>query len=520
MRRMISILFAMAAIGSTHAGAFVVTTVNDTGIGSLRQAILDANVASPECEKQTITFAIPGNGTHTIQPLSELPPFNIQIVLDGYSQAGSKANTANDGTNAVITIELDGSLAGTSNGIVIGYAVPPTGFCSGNDSQIDGVVINRFALAGVEMSEMPCPANYSCDPVGAQIYGSFIGTDTTGTAARPNGTGVHLGLNSKSGIVGEARVGLGGNSTPLPLTRNIISGNTSNGVILESTDSNAPSLAHTIRNNLIGIDATGTHALPNGGYGVFADVGSSSEAIQNNIIAGHAADGVRIVGGSAISITYNAIGVGIGGVALGNAGDGIHVEGGAKGVTTGFGYPSLSGAGIASIAHNGGAGLYAEDDVNVDVTYGSFGSNVGLGVDLAPRGVNPNDSLDADGGPNELLNTPVLQFAAYDSSAFPPTTITGTLDTTVNTQNEIDFYVSESCDPSGYGEGEGFLGFANVTTDASGHAQFSQSFYVQPGFAVTALTRRFSTTDPGLIVSEFSNCILVGDEIFANGFGP
>jgi hypothetical protein len=514
------ILIAVAAIGSTNAGAFVVSNVNDSGAGSLRQAILDANVASPECGKQTITFAIPGSGTHTIQPLSQLPPFDIQIVLDGYSQTGSQANTSNDGTNAVITIELDGSKAGSSNGIVIGYAAPLSGLCGGNASQIDGVVINRFALAGVEMSELSCPAMYTCDPVGAQIYGSFIGTDTTGTLARPNGAGVHLGLNSKSAIIGEARVGLGGNSTPIPLTRNIISGNVGSGVLLESTASDEPSLAHTIRNNLIGVDATGTHALPNGGFGVMADVGSSSEAIQNNIIAGHSTDGVRIVGGSTISVTYNAIGVGIGGVALGNAGDGIHVESGAKGVTTGFGYPSLSGAGIASIAHNGGAGLYAQDDVNVDVTYGSFGSNAGLGIDLAPRGVNPNDLLDADDGPNELLNAPVLQSAVYDASTFPPMTVTGTIDTTAGVQNEIDFYVSESCDPSGYGEGEGFLGFMNATTDASGHAQFSQSFYVQPGFAVTALTRRFSSTDPGLVVSEFSNCTLVGDEIFANGFGP
>ena len=525
MRTMISLLFAMAAIGSTNAVAFVVTNVNDSGTGSLRQAILDANVASPECEKQTITFAIPGNGTHTIQPLSQLPPFDIQIVLDGYSQAGSKTNTASDGTNAVITIELDGSMAGSSNGIVIGYDAPLSGLCGGNGSQIDGVVINRFALAGVEMSEKSCPTGYTCDPVGAQIYGSFIGTDTTGTVARPNGVGVHLGFNSKRAIVGEDRAGGfgGGETTPLPLTRNIISGNTGSGVVLESTDlANSPSVAHTIRNNLIGVDASGTHALPNGGYGVIADVGSTSESIENNLIAGHSTDGVRIVGGSTIDVTYNAIGVGIGGVALPNAGDGIHVQGGAKNVTTGFGYPSLSGAGFASIAHNGGAGLYAEDDVNVDVTYGSFGSNTGLGIDLAPRGVNPNDTLDADSGPNELLNTPVLLSATYNANATtsPPTTVTGTIDTTANVQNEIDFYVSEACDPSGHGEGEGLIGYVIATTDGSGHAQFSQSSYVQPGFAITALTRRSSTTAPGLIVSEFSNCMVVGDEIFASGFGP
>ncbi len=520
MRRRIQMLMTVAAIVSANAHAFVVTNTNDSGAGSLRQAILDANVASPECQKQTITFNISGSGTHTIQPIAPLPPFNIPIVLDGYSQAGSRANTLSDGTNAVVTIEIDGSLTGSSNGIVIGYAAPLSGLCGGDGSQIDGVVINRFALAAVDMSEPQCPAMYQCATVGAQIYGSFIGTDTTGTLARPNGTGVHMGVNSKSGIVGEQRIGLGGNTTPLPLTRNIISGNSESGVVMESMLADEQSVAHTVRNNLIGVDATGTHALPNGAYGVLADAGSSAELIQSNIIAAHSTDGVRIVGGSTITVTYNAIGVGVGGVALSNAGDGIHVQGSAKGVTVGFGYPSLSGAGFPSIAHNGGAGLYAQDDVNVDVTYGSFGSNAGLGIDLAPRGVNPNDALDADTGPNELLNTPVLQSAVFDGSASPPTKVTGTIDTTASAQLEIDFYVSEACDPSGHGEGEGYLGYANVTTDGSGHGQFSQSFYVQPGFTITALTRRFSSTDPGLIVSEFSNCTVVGDEIFANGFGP
>jgi hypothetical protein len=292
-------------------------------------------------------------------------------------------------------------------------------------------------------------------------------------------------------------------------------------VLLESTAADEPSLAHTIRNNLIGVDATGTHALPNGSYGVLADTGSSAEAIQDNLIAGHPVDGVRIVGGVSISVTYNAIGVGIGGVALGNAGDGIHVKGNARNVAVGFGYPSLDGLGIASIANNGGAGVYAEDLVNVDVTYGAIANNGGLGVDLAPRGVNPNDTLDADTGPNELLNSPVLQSATYDANAMaPPTTINGTVDTTPNTQVEVDLYLSESCDPSGYGEGEGYVGYVNVTTDASGHAAFTQSNYVHEGMAMTALSRRFSSTDPGLIVSEFSNCLVIGDKIFANGFGP
>ncbi len=519
MQIMMRMMVMAALVASADAGAFVVTTTSDSGSGSLRQAILDANAASAECHQQTITFNIPGASVHTIQPTSPLPPFNIQITMDGYSQPGSQANTLNEGTNAVITIELDGSMAGTSNGITIGYIMSPSVLCSGSGSVIDGVVINRFAGAGVEASEPPCPAGHQCFPIGAQVYGSFIGTDTTGTLARGNGVGVHLGLNSESNVIGEYPIGGGGEQDPIPLTRNIIAGNLSDGVRLESSDATAQSLGQTIRNNYIGVDATGTKALPNGGYGIFADMGSSAEIIENNIIAGHPADGVRIVGGTTISVQYNAIGVGIGGVALGNAGDGIHIEGGARGVAVGFGFPSLSANGIASVAHNAGAGLYAEDEVSVDVSSGSFGSNTGLGIDLAPRGVNANDALDADDGPNELLNSPVLLTATY-ASASAQTTVTGTIDTTPNTTNEIDFYVSDKCNPSGYGEGEAYLGSVSVTTDSSGHATFSESSFAHQGTAVTALTRRLAVADPTFVVSEFSNCKVVGDEIFADGFGP
>ena len=86
MQSMMRMLFVVAVAVSPNAGAFVVTNTNDSGSGSLRQAILDANVASPECNQQSITFNIPGSGVHTIQPTSALPPINIWTTLDGYSQ--------------------------------------------------------------------------------------------------------------------------------------------------------------------------------------------------------------------------------------------------------------------------------------------------------------------------------------------------------------------------------------------------------------------------------------------------
>ena len=53
-----------------QAATFTATNTNDSGAGSLRQAILDAN-ANPGLD--TITFGITGAGPHTIQPLSVLP---------------------------------------------------------------------------------------------------------------------------------------------------------------------------------------------------------------------------------------------------------------------------------------------------------------------------------------------------------------------------------------------------------------------------------------------------------------
>ncbi len=104
----------------------------------------------------------------------------------------------------------------------------------------------------------------------------------------------------------------------------------------------------------------------------------------------------------------------------------------------------------------------------------------------------------------------------------PPAKVTGEIDTTANSSNEIHLYVAKTCDPSGFGEGAGdYTSLNNVMADASGHATFTLTGYLPSGTAVAAVNRRFaSNVDvPALIVSEFSNCILVGDDVFADGFG-
>src|SRR5262249_55937217 len=57
----------------TLPSTFLVTNTNDSGAGSLRQAILDANATPNVGGPDLISFAIPGSGVQTITPASALP---------------------------------------------------------------------------------------------------------------------------------------------------------------------------------------------------------------------------------------------------------------------------------------------------------------------------------------------------------------------------------------------------------------------------------------------------------------
>jgi hypothetical protein len=119
---------------STHAAGFTVTNTNDSGAGSLRQAILDAN-ASPGYD--TIGFSIPGSGVHTIGLLSVLPTITDPVTIDGYTQPAAQANTLAQGSNANLLIELNGRGSDGLN-MVVGLKI------TAGNSTVRGLVINRF----------------------------------------------------------------------------------------------------------------------------------------------------------------------------------------------------------------------------------------------------------------------------------------------------------------------------------------------------------------------------------------
>ena len=99
-------LLSIATTG--QAATFTVNTTADSGAGSLRQAILDANTAAGA---DSIQFSIAGAGVRTIIAGSALPTITGQVTIDGATQPGYAGTPL---------IKIDGASAGAVSGLVLG----------------------------------------------------------------------------------------------------------------------------------------------------------------------------------------------------------------------------------------------------------------------------------------------------------------------------------------------------------------------------------------------------------------
>ncbi|HEU4597021.1 MAG TPA: DUF4214 domain-containing protein, partial [Pyrinomonadaceae bacterium] len=163
---------------------------------------------------------------------------------------------------------------------------------------------------------------------------------------------------------------------------------------------------------------------------------------------------------------------------------------------------------------NTGAGISASaaGALNNSFLSNSIHSNGALGIDLSPTGVTANDAGDADAGPNNLQNFPVLSSATLAGGAL---SVAGTLDGTAATQFRVEFFANDACDASGNGEGRTFLGASDVTTGAGGNAAFN----VTLGGALAGQFITATATDAAGSTSEFSPCVSVA-EGGGGGEGP
>ncbi len=124
-------------------GVFIVDTTADSGPGSLRQAILDSNAATGG--SNTIEFEIPGNGVHTIEPLSSLPAITQSVLINGASQRGY-------GSTPLVAISAspagNDSTLGISGADVTLQGVMERGFTFGAGGPRDFLVVPSVSPAG------------------------------------------------------------------------------------------------------------------------------------------------------------------------------------------------------------------------------------------------------------------------------------------------------------------------------------------------------------------------------------
>jgi PKD repeat protein len=336
---------------------------------------------------------------------------------------------------------------------------------------------------------------------GAVVAGNYIGLNAAGDAALANGSrGILIQGASTNNLIGTDADG-----TSDDLERNVVSGNTSNGIYIYTVGTEG----NVVAGNYIGLNAAGDEAIPNGGRGVELRTCSNNRIggthpAERNVISGNGYDGIFMyVDATDNLVQGNYIGTDASGTdAWGNGHWGVNISNGSSGNTVG-------GTGIGAgnlIAYNGRSGIRISDlcydnSIRGNAVY----SNADLGIDLWPEGVTPNDPGDGDDGANHLQNFPVLTSAESDNSQVF-IVFEGTLNSSPNTLFELDFYVSSSCDPSGYGEGEIYLGPDIVTTDGNGDASFETTL---PGVIPVGYFATATTTDPDGNTSEFSECRIV-----------
>ncbi|MEX2243823.1 MAG: right-handed parallel beta-helix repeat-containing protein [Fimbriimonadaceae bacterium] len=523
------------------------------GLVSFREAVTAANnTAGP----QTIAFAIPTSEFWLITDMAllrlEQGAFSLNdsgTTLDFTTQTANIGNTNPDGMEvgfygleanawgvAAIFINADNCvIKGLGNVYQRGYAVqilghnnrvigcqiagplyaavsvasfmgwaPPTGNIVGGTTPGEANILEGVRIGGPAEDNVVI-GNIITNGVivqGATRYGVFARNNRIGgpTAAERN-------VISGAGYYGEEGFPVGNQVTIVDADDTIVEGNyigtTIDGMSrfpqqigptgIEVRDARGT----TIRNNLIaGMRVVGTNHYAGQIFGQAVYVSAANDHTYDTVIhdntIGLAADGVTPIitrtgiRVSPLTASYHAVGT------------------------------VIRSNHIAKVETNGIT--VGSQENGITITQNSIHDCGGLGIDLyygyfeGTGGVTLNDPGDGDEGGNGLQNFPVLLSAETSGTSI---TMDGTLDTYPSEEFTIEFFASQSGDPSGFGEGAVFLGSTSVTTDGAGHVAFSLTLpaNVPVGQVATATATRVSTGD----TSEFSAWIDVasGDLLVA-----
>ena len=295
------VAFLVAAVGvsavlfspQAHATTFTVTNTNDSGAGSLRQAITNANndSSATSTAPHLINFNIAGSGVQTITPASALPTINRPTTIDGTTQSGASCGTlvptlpATSNTPHNLTVEINAANLSTGAFLFVGSGA--TG------SAIKGLILDGFNTMTGYYFRIDAATTVSCNYVG-------VSSDGATTPANAKASGFYITQTADNSTISNNLVTVNGDG------------------IYPAGASNDRIVSLTIADNLIGTTASGFGTVTSGGTAVKLVRGIytnwlDNASIRHNIIANTSAVGIWFFGSINSSIRGNYIGVGIDG---------------------------------------------------------------------------------------------------------------------------------------------------------------------------------------------------------------
>ncbi len=523
----------------------VIVNANDSGQGSLRQFLTNANALQNTGLAQsgltggieTSIFMVSDGAAHAglrtglaslltggvvaIAPITTLPAITDPARLDGTTQTTNVGNTNAGTLNSTIAVGADGltvtALARPEVEIKDGASL-----ALGVDVQASGVTLTGLAIYG--FGNTPANDAHANVRIGATagtavIDGCAIGVSASsfadpGAAARSGGDAVRV-IGGDDGILRNSivayaagnGVALATNSDRWTLTGNEIRGNAIGNASRDAVSLEA-SASDVVRGNRI---------ADTEGCGIDARTSTGSGTFENNTISrsglGAAGTpetpGVRL-GGTANRVDRNVL--------FDNYGAGVLV---------------MSSSSANTITKNS---MYNNGGITNNAAAAATGQ---LGIDLESatddvnRGTAPyvtlDDLADADAGGNGLLNFPVLESAVLAGGNL---TLTGW----ARPGSVIELFVSDS-DPSGFGEGKTWLttltegsvsdldassstfsGTINGLVQGTDNTNRFRFTFAAPG-GVAGGVRLTATATLSQATSEFSGQVTVAGGVSVAGYG-
>jgi parallel beta-helix repeat protein len=492
---------ALALAGTTVSGVDfgfnfdTIVNTKDTGQGSLRQFVVNANAITGEAALaqsgllagfETSVFMIPNGvanagqnagyanqltaaganaGAATIALASALPTITgNNTILDGRTQTTNVRSTPGGGETNPLTVGTGGTVgvSGTSLALfgrpeVVVSAGATQIVATGAPAYVAGIAVDNgsISVAGANSLVQDCLVGMRADGTVGTTYSAAYGI-TIGAGSGISITHNYVKVND-SGIRGDAT---GANALIQQNEVDSLTGlpgggqtNTFDGILIINSASNI-----TVRFNLSKNQRGGGLEF---GFGAGAVTGTVTE----NTITANGFDGTGVASSEPVNVAFYSL---------------------AAGTAMTFSNNVITGS--------GGPGVVVESATGITITQNSIFGNGGVGIDLDPRGIDPNmlappngvtlnDAGDTDAGPNNLQNYPVIDTALISGANL---IVKGW----ARPGSLVEFFLA-SADPTGFGEGATYLFTA---TEGSGSDTDATSSTYGPA-AINGIAQGTDTTN-------------------------